>query len=196
MPATIGTKKKLRQRLRLETRAAHLALERRLPIAQGAPSGATYRAHLQFLLGFHEPLEARLRRVPGLPEAVPDLRRRWKTAALRADLGADGTRAGAADTFIPAPSSPSQALGVLYVTEGATLGARVLLPRLRASGVVPGPLGTRYLAGYGERSGAMWHELCRRFDATDRTEADEVVMWACHCFERLHDWFEHCEGGV
>lgn len=157
-------------------------------MAGARPSLDDYRDHLGFLLGFHEPLEVGLRAVRGLSLAVPDLERRYKTPSLRSDLGAADTGRRARPALIPAPCTHAQALGVLYVTEGATLGARTLLPRLQNAGVVPGPVGTRYLRGYGRRAGAMWRQLCRRLDELTSAEANVAVAWALLAFEGLHVW--------
>ena len=177
-----------RLRLRAATRTAHEALEARLPIAGGGLRLDDYRDHLRFLLGFHEPLETGLRDVEGLSDPVPDLDRRLKSAALRADLADadDGRRASPAQ--VPVPCTASQGLGVLYVTEGATLGARTLLPRLRAAGVIPGPVGARYMTGYGRASGAMWRQLCRAIDALPGEAADEAIDWANQTFASLLAW--------
>lgn len=177
-----------RQRLRAATRSAHAALEARLPIAAGGLRLDDYRDHLRFLLGFHEPLETGLRDTEGLRDAVPDIDRRLKSAVLRADLADADNGRRASPAQVPAPRSAAQALGVLYVTEGATLGARTLLPRLRVAGVVPGPVGTRYMNGYGQASGAMWRRLCRTLDELSGDAAEESIDWANQTFARLLAW--------
>lgn len=177
-----------RERLRTATRAAHAALEARLPVSGAAPGLDDYRDHLGFLLGFHEPLETALQNHDAYGDAVPDLSRRFKSASLRADLGQFDTQHRARGDRVPVPRRTAELMGVLYVIEGATLGARSLLPRLRAAGVVPGPIGTRYLRGYGAQSAAMWRRFCDRLNGLSASEADEAVEWAHQTFDRLDAW--------
>lgn len=178
----------LARRLRHETRDAHVALESVLPIAKREVSIADYRDHLRFLLSVHDPLESRLRRVPSLDRALPDLTQRFKTDKLRRDLGgaSDGPRPG--DGLLPEPQTAVQALGVLYVLEGATLGARTLVPALGTRGVIPGPVGTTYLRGYGARTSVMWKRLGDALDHVPPSRADEVVSWARTMFASLLAW--------
>lgn len=183
----------LRHRLRRETQAAHATLEKRLPIAGASPGICEYQDHLSFLLGFHEPLEETLRTLPDMARLLPDIGDRWKSSALRHDLAGADVGVRAPDDCVPCPRSCWQALGVVYVTEGATLGARSLLPRLRRAGIVPGPVGTRYLDGYGAHSAVMWKRLCQTLDATPEAEATEVVDWAELTFERLNQWRDQWE---
>ena len=57
---------------------------------------------------------------------------------------------------LPALADPGALWGTPYVTEGATLGGRVLRRRIEARlGPVPG----RFLDGHGDRTQPMWREL-------------------------------------
>lgn len=150
----------LRERLRRATAADHAALEALMPLATGAATTRAYRDHLQFLLAYHRPLESLLAGRPVLRRWLPDLSRRWKAALLEQDLAGHAT-ADRPDLDVPVPATDAHALGMLYVNEGAQLGARVVLGRLREAGVIPGPIGSRYLEAYGAEHGVMW----RRFTA-------------------------------
>lgn len=63
---------------------------------------------------------------------------------------------------LSAPSLPiastAAALGALYVTEGATLGGRMILRAVSASG--HGDEALAFLDPYGEETGAMWLAFC------------------------------------
>lgn len=181
-------RRRLQKRLRAGTRESHAALEAALPIARPGAGLVEYRDHLRYLIGFHEPIEARLRGVRGLEHILPDMPRRWKSAALGRDLGrfAQGPRVPAGD--LPELLTGPQAMGVVYVLEGAILGARTLLPKLRESGVIPGPVGSSYLDGYGCETTAMWARVCDALDEIDPGECDEVVRLAAATFDSLRDW--------
>lgn len=79
-----------------------------------------------------------------LPRLAPDYPWRSRLAALRADLA----ELGGGETIwrgdIPAPDSPGQLLGLLYVLEGSRLGARVIARQL-ARHLADAP--NRYFAG-------------------------------------------------
>ena len=51
--------------------------------------------------------------------------------------------------------------GTLYVTEGATLGGRVLRRHIEAR---LGPVPARFLDGHGDRTQPMWRDLGRLAD--------------------------------
>lgn len=182
----------LRWRLRNETRQAHLRLEALLPIGNSTLSREIYRDHLSFLLGFHLPVEDRLQRSSQLQHALPDLLSRFKSEKLRADLDILGDIPQAPNA--PRPTEIGQAFGVLYVLEGATLGARSLLPTLRAQGIVPGPIGTRYFEGYGAATAARWSAFCDALDELESEQADAAVVWAERTFGALEAWWRNRSG--
>ncbi|MCA8971275.1 MAG: biliverdin-producing heme oxygenase [Planctomycetes bacterium] len=174
----------VRDTLRASTKALHDSLEQCLPISGDAVDVAVYRQHLSFLLGFHAPLETRLANNDALRARLPDLELRFKTALLTADLGADSETADRA-MALPDCSTSARALGVLYVLEGASRGAAVLLRRLLRDGIVPGPVGTSYLEGYGATQAAMWTTFCEALEAIPPDERDEARAGAIETFEAM-----------
>ncbi len=179
----------LRNELRAGTRELHDDLERRLPVSRDAVDLDVYRDHLAFLFGFHAPLERRLAKLPNLTHQLPDLERRFKADALRADLGRiELPEAGNGD--LPDCRSCARALGVLYVLEGAGRGAKILLGRLRRDGVLPGPVGSSYLEGYGADAGAMWQTLCDALDDLPEAQRDAARHAAEDTFSALIRWWE------
>jgi heme oxygenase len=152
-------------RLRDETAEAHHRVEARLfPAALADRS--SYAAMLQVLLALHEPREAQLRGVVGLPALGIDLSARQKAPRLRADLAGLGAApalvpaARLASAAEPAPATVDEsdlprALGTFYVLEGSTLGGRVLLRSVREQlGDVP----TAFLSGYGDDTARLWKQ--------------------------------------
>ncbi len=70
----------------------------------------------------------------------------------------------------PSPESRAEALGMLYVLEGSTLGGRVILRELAGRGVDTGSLA--FLDPYGKQAGDRW----RGFIAVlDREIGDDAV---------------------
>jgi heme oxygenase len=142
--------------LRESTRAAHAQAEASLgPLAQ-PDSLARYAALLSVLWGFQAPLERLLSRQE-LPSAVgwPARQRIGALATDLTDLGVTGTSLPEA-TGLPVLAGPGAVWGLLYVTEGATLGGRVLRRHIEAR---LGPVPVRFLGGHGDRTQPMWRDL-------------------------------------
>ena len=147
--------------LRKSTRDAHTQAEASLaPLAQ--PDSLTrYAALLCVLWGFQAPLE-RLLAHQELPSAVdwPARRRLGALAADLTDLGVTGASLPEA-AGLPALAGPGAVWGALYVSEGATLGGRVLRRQVQAR---LGPVPARFLDGHGDRTQPMWRDLGRLAD--------------------------------
>lgn len=145
--------------LRKETALAHQAAEAAVMQSLLPVSQARFAEYLRRVLALYEPLEAVLWSEPGLSQWVPDRALRRKVPWLLEDLEALGIARPARSTVALAGSSePLALLGAAYVVEGSTLGGPVLLARLREAGLFERTrAGTRFLSGYGPRTGAMWH---------------------------------------
>jgi heme oxygenase len=147
--------------LRKSTRDAHAQAEASLaPLAQ--PDSLTrYVALLCVLWGFQAPLE-RLLAHQELPSAVdwPSRRRLGALAADLTDLGVTGASLPEA-AGLPALAGPGAVWGALYVSEGATLGGRVLRRQVQTR---LGPVPVRFLDGRGDRTQPMWRDLGRLAD--------------------------------
>jgi len=147
--------------LRESTRAAHAQAEASLgPLAQ-PDNLAQYAALLAVLWGFQAPLERWLGE-QDLPSTVgwPARQRLGALAADLTDLGVTGASlpeaAGPGTAGWAGPAGPGAVWGTLYVTEGATLGGRVLRRRIEAR---LGPVPARFLDGRGARAQPMWRDL-------------------------------------
>lgn len=150
-----------------------------------------YVAYLRNMFGFHATADASLQRSDTLREALDDLSERRKAAWLRDDLVALGhTHAdvdGIARLPLRAPLEGPRALGWAYVLEGATLGGRVLVPRLRDRLGLSS--GLAFVTGYGPDTDARWQRFGRALEhhATPDT-ASEIVAGAVAAFTAIHDW--------
>ena len=147
--------------LRESTRAAHARAEASLATLAQPDSLARYAELLRVLWGFQAPLERLLGRQE-LPAAVgwPARQRLGALAADLTELGVTSTSLPEA-TGLPALDGPGAVWGTLYVTEGATLGGRVLRRYIEAR---LGPVPARFLDGHGDRTQPMWRDLGRLAD--------------------------------
>jgi heme oxygenase len=191
----------LHQQARQGTAAAHAALEQ-TPLmrvmAAGAPSLADYRRYLAWQLRLQGPLELAL--APWVPQAWRE-GRLVKAQWLRSDLSDLSDLSGLGQPAAPArPSSldelpltpppitsEAQALGTLYVLEGATLGLQVVHKRLQLDH--PGRTAVRFMTGYGSDTGASWRRFIERLDRVPEAEWPRAIEAAGATFAAfLHEF--------
>ena len=180
-------------RLRAETREAHADLETALGFLDEHVDAARYLALIRRWYGFHAVLEPRLDRWHE-QSPVLDWPPRRKLPLLRADLATLGVRGSAVREIphcpvVPDVASSSQALGTLYVVEGATLGGAVLDRRLARSGI---PADARqFLSSYRADVGPAWQRFgaaTAGWVAGDAAREDAVVAAALETFAALRCW--------
>jgi heme oxygenase len=179
--------------LRAVTACSHERLERRFDLDGRLRSRAAYADLLERMLGFYRPLEERVAPYAALVAGL-DWSARRKASLLLADLRAVGRPPGvaderAADGHLPAVDSVDDALGVLYVLEGATLGGTLIARQARQQlGITPRS-GGAFFTAYGSETAARW----RGFSAVLQTATGGVPSAATRaaataCFTRMEAW--------
>lgn len=114
---------------------------------------------------------------------------RQKCAWLKADLNS----LGAADRATPMSADALQvesyddALGVLYVTEGATLGGQYIVKRLAGRLGIPPEQGLRFFSSYGPDTAARWTDTKFLLDGA-AVDGDRTIRSACNTFNVLAAW--------
>ena len=155
------------------------------------PWDAIQHVHLlERLLGMHLPLEAALDRLWLAGDLEVGWPPRRRAHLIRADLRAIG-RTPAQVAAVPRcptfwlPTTTTQAWGVLYVLDGATLGGAVIRRTAIAAGVPSAAC--RSLRG---EPGApvRWRETARAIDTLSPGRADECARWAAATFEAVGVW--------
>ena len=173
--------------LRKSTRDAHTQAEASLAALAQPDSLTRYVALLCVLWGFQAPLE-RLLAHQDLPSAVdwPGRRRLGALAADLTDLGVTGASLPEA-AGLPALAGPGAVWGALYVSEGATLGGRVLRRQVQAR---LGPVPVRFLDGRGDRTQPMWRDLGRLADlyVTSQQGRQLARQTAIQAFAAFSTW--------
>lgn len=188
-------------RLRVETRGEHDAVERVLDLMSAALTVGAYRNRLAQFYGFYRPLEAALQvrcalpedcLAPGTLQLATLLPRLNKTALLRQDLHFLGVLTDALPLCrrLPTIDTEAEALGCLYVMEGATLGGRMITQHVRATFGITPTTGGSFFDGYAGDTGRMWqamrHVLVRC--ANDTQTEDAIVANAIATFACLRAW--------
>jgi heme oxygenase len=179
--------------LRQATRTAHGRIERALPLFDRSLTRGGYVRVLEALYGFYAPLEPLCESEAGPNGAALGLKARRKTPLLVADLAVLGhahrdIQALPSCRTLPEVTEPSQALGVLYVLEGATLGGQIIAIRLREVLGVEAVSGGAFFACYGDETRVMWRRLAAHVDGVPSLEIHTAIAAAIQTFESLERW--------
>jgi heme oxygenase (biliverdin-IX-beta and delta-forming) len=183
------------QILQHQTAAAHLDLERRLDLFNRVRTLAEYRQVLGRFYGIYAPLEPVLWRALAALKQELMLDSRRKAPLLSADLSACGL--SNADivglprwqAMEPFPAE-SQALGQLYVLEGATLGGQVMRRHFRKMLALKKDRGLAFFNSYGADVPERWRsfrEVLARHVTTAKQQ-ELAVKGANATFEMFKSW--------
>jgi heme oxygenase (biliverdin-IX-beta and delta-forming) len=163
----------------------------------GTVSIHTYTALLQKLFGYYKPLEERIAALPGWHNLPVDLGRRQKAPLLARDLlWLKVTQPQLSQLpqceRLPEVTSITQALGCLYVLEGATLGGQIIGRHLKKNLALDEDRGCAFFCSYGDEVGLMWKSfretLSSHCSKHGRTEEEQLVTSACETFVSLDYW--------
>ena len=185
----------LLQTLKSETRPHHERAERVVRLMEPGLTPDGYRCHLEALYGLYLPLESLL--AVRLAGRFPELRlpERWKLPLLEVDLRSFGHDEASLARLPRLPYPPPlsgvpEALGALYVLEGATLGGQLLLRHLTRhfEGLPVG--GFAFFRAYGEAVGPMWKAFGEALTRAcpEPALAPRVVRGAQDTFEAFEAW--------
>lgn len=193
--------KTLREHIRQETGALHAILDKTPPALALTGAGATCDDACRFVkltLGAERAIHPLLM-APDVREPLLDLlpAERDHAPVLERSLRAFGLddAAIAALPALPNPprlDTPAQALGVWYVREGASRGARRFAPRVRDRlGLSPEQAAGLMPYGDGPAVDARWEIFVQVLNrhSPDSAEGKEAVAAACAYFEALIPWF-------
>lgn len=183
--------------LKQRTRIHHDALERKMAPLLGTVSIHTYTALLQKLFGYYKPLEERIAALPGWHNLPVDLGRRQKAPLLARDLLWLKVTQPQLSLLpqcerLPEVKSITQALGCLYVLEGATLGGQIIGRHLKKNLALDEDRGCAFFCSYGDEVGLMWkcfrETLSSHCSKHGRTEEKQLVTSARETFVSLDYW--------
>ena len=142
------------------TASHHVQIEGVMRVMSPDFTKAEYIDLLQKFYGFYLPLEERIEEFGTLPEL--DYLHRRKTSLLAADLAKMNVHELnkiplMEDWF--SPLSRASIFGILYVTEGSTLGGQVISRQLNDQLSVTPSVGCQFFSSYGAQVGPMWMQF-------------------------------------
>lgn len=179
--------------LRDRTRPYHEDVEREFGLSDRVWSSDKYRALLRRFLGYYEPMERQIEAAVDWSALGFDWQRRRKAPLLERDLSAAGdspevlAKLARCSQLLNVAGLP-QALGSLYVLEGATLGGQVVMRYLTG---VPGLAGVTwfsFFASYGDEVGPRWREFGEFLTVHAGGHDEAIVQAACETFTSLTHW--------
>jgi heme oxygenase len=180
----------LHLRLRDETATRHQALEDRLNLLAHDLDRERYVTVLARFAPIYSSLEEQIdAALADWPELHDELQwaDRRKAPLLFADLHFLGAQPESVD-YLNLVTNVDEALGVLYVMEGATLGARVMRPHLQSRLGFTSD-GIAFFTGYGDAGPAMWSSFRSVLSAHEGNEL-AVVGGAVATFDTFLNAFD------
>lgn len=190
--------------LKTATAASHRRLDARMDFCGDGLTLERYGVLLQRFYGLFSVLEPRLAAVHGLDalDLDLDLGRCCRTAWLSRDLEVLGLHDARIFETASSPcphlvANVPEALGCLYVIEGAGLGGQVILPCVQRQLGLTAARGCTFFAGHGAATGERWRRLrVKAEDYARRTSAHaEIVHSAVEVFAMFVDWFSEDADG-
>ena len=179
----------LSDKIKSATKAEHVALEKvTLPLIKNSTSRSAYLQLLQVFHSFFKAMEDEMTEIEEL-KAVPEMAIRRKSSWLSEEIKA--IEADRKTEVRPLNSKPSisslfEALGILYVLEGSTLGGQHIVKMLRNTYPEPDH-DFRFFEGYGEKTFAMWQSFLIYLNATPQEQHETVIASARKTFKQFTD---------
>ncbi|MCF0073659.1 biliverdin-producing heme oxygenase [Dyadobacter sp. CY261] len=184
------------KQLRQETAESHKKLEDN-PLSKAilTPSVSIqdYQAYLTALYGVTIACEDQI--FPAILHIVSELPERRKSRLIIEDLLATGcseSQIVALPVYRFQFSSVAEALGIMYVLEGSTLGGKILYRHIHeVLGLTP-ENGASYFWGYGTQTGNLWKSFISSLTQfVDQTgERDAVIDSAKRTFTIIDNWLD------
>ncbi|KAA0989902.1 biliverdin-producing heme oxygenase [Dyadobacter aurulentus] len=180
--------------LRKETAESHQNLEDN-PLSKALLDPdvtlADYQAYLSKLYGVTVVCEKQV--FPELASVLPDLSERYKAHLIEKDLLATGLT-DAQIQALPVHhfhfSRRSEAIGIMYVLEGSTLGGKIIYKHIHEKlGFTP-ESGAAYFWGYGTQTGTLWKSfvsILTQF-AAENNDDPLVIESAKKTFTEINKW--------
>lgn len=163
----------LHAQLKSQTADLHSSIERNSLMSRVMEPDFSEQEYIRLLqkqLSFYLKVEASLHKIPRLMELLPDSKNRIKSHSLRQDLAAMNSPVLEEEVHLPI-NNLAQALGVLYVLEGSSLGGQVIARKLKDHGFI-NDQNLNFFNHYGSETGVFW----RRFLAflEEQSQRDDV----------------------
>ncbi len=188
--------------LREKTRDSHKTIEQNWLLSSLMSPTLTTAVYIEVLkkfYGFFLPLEKILMKEWQRTGLVKVMESRLKTPLLKKDLEFLIRDLNAIQICenLPFSDSAAKCFGILYVTEGSTLGGQMIAKAVKQSLGMTNELGLSFFSGYSSRTMSVWAETCKiieQFAQENQAQKPQIVSAAVETFDQLHKWFEESGG--
>jgi len=187
--------KKLRER----TGASHTGLEDNIfskAILSPTVNLADYQIYIAKLYGIMRSCEVDI--FPKTVSVLPDLNERYKSDLIVKDLIGTGIPKEKIVTFPIhkfSASTTAEALGIMYVLEGSTLGGKILYKHINQELGLSYENGASYFWGYGQKTGILWKNFISTLAgyAVEENCEEEIIATAIQTFTTIDKWLNEAE---
>lgn len=185
--------------LKQKTADSHNELEENYyskAILEPTVTNADYQNYLAKLYGIILACEKDV--YPSLSPILPDLDKRYKSVLMAADMEKTGMPVQLISN-LPVYnfkfSSIAEALGIMYVLEGSTLGGRILYQHIHKNLGWNEENGASYFWGYGQQTGMLWKAFISSFAnyAVEESSEDIIISSAIETFSKINNWLTEAE---
>jgi heme oxygenase len=180
--------------LRTKTAKSHTKLEENELSRTILSSDVTvegYQAYLSKMYGVIAGCENDV--FPALTSVFPDLKLREKSEFIIRDLQLTGMPLAEIEQLPVCEfrfSNVGEALGIMYVLEGSTLGGKVLYKHIHKVLGLDELTGASFFWGYGTDTGNMWKNFIHALSeyAITRDAEQDVISSAAQTFNIIDEW--------
>lgn len=180
-------------RLKNHSAAAHKKLEN-LTVSTSILSPdmkiGDYCHYLSLMQDVHQSIEEIV--YPMLSTIISDLKEREKGHLIEDDLSyLNYTKRESVLIFKTEPLTIPFALGMLYVTEGSSLGGRYILKNVTKVLGMNDQKGVSYFTGYGDTTGSYWKVFLNILTAEEQKNdsATEIIAGVVYAFDCIYNHF-------
>ena len=185
--------------LRQQTGESHLRLEENKyskALLNPSVTCADYQDYIARLYGVTKACENDV--FPLIHGALTDINERYRSGMILEDLKKTGISEDEIST-IPVykfnPFDTAEALGIMYVLEGSTLGGKILYKHVHQYLGLDAETGASYFYGYGQKTGILWKNFITAFAdyAVQENCEQEVTSSAISAFTAIGNWLNEAE---
>lgn len=165
-------------------------------ILDPAVSLADYQTYICKLYGVTKACERDV--YPKIGSVFSDLEERYKAELIIKDLLGTGISKEKVAT-LPVHyldfTTVGEALGVMYVLEGSTLGGKILYKHIHQILGLTGENGASYFWGYGIKTGMLWKNFISTLAsyAVENNCEEEIIASAEQTFSSIDKWLNEAE---
>jgi len=186
-------------KLRQKTSASHKQLEDNeysKAILLPTVTLADYQTYIAKMYGVVVACERDI--FPLINAVIPDLELRYKASFILKDLENTGVETRFLQNLPEyhfTVSNAAEAMGVMYVLEGSTLGGKFLYKHINQFLGLDAQNGASYFWGYGQQTGLLWKTFIAALNGFAILEdcGDEIISHAVQTFLKIDNWLGTAE---